>query len=74
MNDYRILMMKKIVDDDVLVRRRQVIKNTGAILLQLGQNIQRLLPVLEIAGAEYLLSVRQDVTNGSIIQLANNNL
>ena len=32
MNDYRILMMKKIVDDDVLLWRRQVIKNNGAVL------------------------------------------
>ena len=33
MTDYRVLMMKKIVDDDVLLWRRQVIKNNGAVLL-----------------------------------------
>ena len=32
MNDYRVLMTKKIVDDDVLLWRRQVIKNNGAVL------------------------------------------
>ena len=33
MNDYRILMMKKIVADDILLWRRQaVIKNNGAVL------------------------------------------